>query len=204
MTGTFTTIAKHESALTSAENAGNIAIRIINCSFNYWHILLDRLITTGDCDGNLWSVDKAPNDSLRVVSPSKDKLSCWFTVFISAECYKTLKFIDDIYDFGRSENIQANCFAVRDHIVARRGIDHGALVEIVPTSDYHPLGVHSIEDRDHIAMYRLTNRIARELSRRLASATGTSVAIRTRYRPLIRKQIHTVMVGTQAQSKAIE
>ncbi len=204
MTGSYSSIASHESALTSAENAGNIVIRIINCSFDYWHTLLDRLMDTGDCEGNIWLIDKALNDSLRVVSPSKDKLTCWFTVFIPAECYKTLKFIDDVYDFGRSESIQRNCFAIRDHIFARRGIDHGALVEIAPTTAHHPLGLHSIEDPDLIAMYRLTNRIARELSRRLASATGTSITIRTRYRPLIRKQIHTVMVGTQAQSKAIE
>ena len=185
-TGAYHSEADYEAALSAAERAGMIAIRVLNVPYNEWAEMLDQLRMIGDCEGNIWEMDGELNDNLRVVSPSRNLLTCWFSLFLSPQVYSTLNFIDGVYDFARSDLFAPNTLAYEDRIFSRRGIDHGAIVELATDKTHHPMGYHSIEDTSQVEMWRLTHRISVEAERILNVQHGTRIAIRTRYRPLLK------------------
>lgn len=208
MTGGYDSQGEHESALLAAEREGYIAIRIIKAPYPSWQRLLVHLMGTGDAEGTCWDVNTELNDKLRVVGPARNELTCWFSVFITKQVYDGIKFIDGVYDLskiaGGGEPELQHCVAIRDMIFMRRGVDHGALVEIAADTTKHTLGYHAIEGDSQVDMWRLTQRIALCAEQYFDVQQGTRIAIRTRYRPQKLTMIHTLMVASKAHSMGME
>jgi RNA recognition motif-containing protein len=203
MTGAFDTSREHELALTEAERRNMVAIRVIK-SPPEWRDLLDELLNEGDCEGNTWDCDVDLNDRLRVVAFAKSGKSCWFSIFLEVEVFQKLKFVDGVYDLARNDLAPPGTFATVDRIFSRRGVDHGGVVEIMPDKSKHFLGYKAIEDKDPVAMWRLTYKLSLEMAKVLALQKDTQLCIRTRYRSEAKVQIHTLMVKDTAQSKGLE
>jgi hypothetical protein len=209
LTGSYATEAEHEAALNAAEAAGMIALRVIKAPFQEWETILEHLATQGDLEGNLWEHDRELNARLRVVAPARNMQTCWFSLFLTAEVYAGLAFIDGVYDLGRGELSDSipeltGALAIRDLIFMRRGQDHGALVEIHASTSDHPDGYAAIEDANPAEMWRLTYRLSRRMESFLDIQKGTRIAIRTRYRPRAKLTIHTVMIATKARSMGMQ
>jgi hypothetical protein len=208
MTGTYATREEHEAALTAAELSGYVAIRIIKAPYPNWTTLYTHLAVEGDAEGTIWQSDATLNDALRVVGPAKNAQNCWFSIFLPSEVYATIKFIDGVYDLskiaGGEQPELRGCIAVHDTIFMRRGVDHGALVEVTTDTTKNPQGYAAIEDHNQLEMWRLTQRLAALAERYFDVQAGTRIAIRTRYRPKKLLVIHTVMVASRAHSMGME
>jgi hypothetical protein len=208
MKGTFGTKEEHEDALSKAEQAGLVAIRIIRAPFPDWHALYIHLSMEGDAEGTEWHNDANLNEKLRVVGPAKNGLTCWFSMFLPKTVYDSIKFIDGVYDISRmcaeEDSALLGCIAVRDTIFMRRGVDHGALVEVLAHTTNHEKGYQAIEDSNPVGLWRLTQRLAAFAEQFYDVQAGTKIAIRTRYRPQKTRLIHTVMVVSKAHSRGLE
>ena len=73
-------------------------------------------------------------------------------MFLKPGVHLNLKFIDDVYDLSRGSNQWSGAYAVRDNIFSRRGVDHGAMIEISPNSARLPLGYRVIEDSNPVEL----------------------------------------------------
>jgi hypothetical protein len=194
---------EHELALAAAEREDMVAIRVIR-SPPEWRELLDTLMDEGDCEGNIWECDVDLNDRLRVVAFAKSGKTCWFSVFLKREVFEGLKFVDGIYDLARNELAPPGTFATVDNIFSRRGVDYGGIVEIMPDKSKHFLGYKAIEDKDPVALWRLTFKLSAEMTKVLNLQADTVLCIRTRYRSEAKVQIHTLMVKDAARQKGLE
>ena len=67
-------------------------------------------------------------------------------------------------------------------------------------SKYH-LGYKAIENMSPVELWRLRHRLTRVVGSALDLNKDTNIAIRTRYRPHKKLQIHTLMVEAYTQSK---
>lgn len=208
MAGQYPTPQEHESALAAAERAGFVAIRVVKAPYPNWQQLFEHLIQQGDAEGQLWALDRALNDSLRVVGPARNGQSCWFSLFLPQDVYSTLGFIDGVYDLskvaGGDRPELSECLATMDVIFMRRGFDHGAVVEVTENLRDNANGYMSIEHTSQVEMWRLTNRLSLHAERFYGVHGGTRIAIRPRYRPGSKCLIHTMMVATKAHSMGME
>jgi hypothetical protein len=208
MTGSYASQGEHEAALAAAEAQDMVAIRVIKAPYPNWQKLYTHLMAEGDAEGTCWLNDPKLNDALRVVGPAKSGLSCWFSLFLPRIVYEEIKFVDGVYDLskiaGGDQQELRDCIAVRDTIFMRRGVDHGAVVEITQDLSKNPHGHKSIEDSSPVEMWRLTQRLALYVERYFDVQQGTRIAIRTRYRPHKLLVIHSVMVASKAHSMGLE
>ncbi len=78
------------------------------------------------------------NDSIRVVAPARNGKTCWFSLFLHRKVCRKLNFIDGVYDLSRGDDRTTGAFAVLDNIFSRRGVDHGALVEVIDSKANRP------------------------------------------------------------------
>jgi hypothetical protein len=202
--GSYATMAEHEAALLKAGRDGLVAIRIIKAPYPNWRELYDELTQDGDAEGNVWHCDAARNDALRVVAPSGNQTTCWFTIFLPHTVHAELHFSKGAYDMGRVKGKWAGTFATVDYIWGRRGSDYGAVVEVTSNRTHNQLGFQAIEDDNGVELWRLLNEVTGAFRAKLNLGDASKITMRTRYRPKKRAMIIAILAQTTAQQMSVE
>ena len=202
LTGTCRTLVDYERYCTQHRlYTGHVWIKLHHIPMGSQCQLMEQLLQTGDCDGNLWVIDDQATAHLGNVSPEKKRRWLWLSIVMPADNYRNLKFIDNCYDLSRGGLPQAvpGTHAQLDVFSGLKGREFKAIVQIDEFGRMHSLDTGSQFD-NHVKYARLINSI------RLALNIDDDylVDIRSRYKPEWKAKISIVFLETEDQRVTIE